>query len=79
MSTHSTTNRGDVVNALADLVHGNVLTSVQADWLAEHWADLPADWASHPYLRTVSEHTRAYIDSLRDFGLWLATRQGAIS
>ena len=68
-----------VVSALAHLVRSDVLTPVQAAWLAEHWADLPDDWPSHPYLRTVPEHTRVHIDSLRDFGLWLAARQGAIS
>jgi hypothetical protein len=46
---------------LDGLVRSEVLSPFQAEWLAEHWPDLPDDWRSHPYLRNVREHTQAYI------------------
>jgi hypothetical protein len=50
---------------VVDLCSAGGLTDCQAIWLAEHWPDLPDDWASHPLLRSTREHTRAYIDHHR--------------
>lgn len=65
--------------ALADLVRGGAVTSFQARWLAQHWHEMTeACWYRQP-LEDVPEHTRAYLDSLRDPGRWLASKQGALS
>jgi hypothetical protein len=50
---------------VADLRSAGGLTDFQATWLADRWPDLPEDWPSHPLLRTIREHTRAYIDDRR--------------
>ena len=42
---------------IVDLCSAGGLTDCQAIWLAEHWPDLPDDWASHPLLRLTREHT----------------------
>ncbi len=47
---------------LARLVAGGALTQFQADWIRAIWANLDADAFAHPYLRTVPEHTRAYLE-----------------
>lgn len=54
-----------VKQQLAKLVASGVLTGFQADWLLKHWNALSDDWASHPYLKSINEHTRLYIDQLR--------------
>jgi hypothetical protein len=54
-----------VVQLIGDLERGAALTGYQAKLLLDGWNELPDDWASSPYLCTVREHTRAYIDRLR--------------
>lgn len=44
---------------------GGALTTDQANCLAAHWPELPGDWAANPYLRSVREHTRAYVERAR--------------
>lgn len=56
----------DSTSTLLDpLVRSEALSPFQADWLAENWPDLQDDWASDPRFHDVREHTRAYIDRLR--------------
>jgi hypothetical protein len=55
----------DLPPIVADLLAGGALTEYQATWLAERWPDLPDDWAANPYLRSVREHSRAYINHYR--------------
>lgn len=46
------------------LERGGAITALQAKILADHWPDLPEDRWSDPYLGSLREHTRAYIDQL---------------
>jgi hypothetical protein len=52
------------VQLIGDLERGNAITGFQAKLLLEGWP-LEDEWWSSPYLRTVREHSRAYIDQLR--------------
>jgi hypothetical protein len=45
------------------LVSGGALTSFQAALLARDWPGLGGDVFAHPYLQTIREHTRAYLES----------------
>ncbi len=47
---------------LARLVAGGALTPFQVDWIGTIWLNLDADAFAHPYLQTVREHTRAYLE-----------------
>jgi hypothetical protein len=49
---------------LADLERGGALSSSQTQRLLTAWPTLTDDWVADPYLRTVREHTCAYIDRL---------------
>jgi hypothetical protein len=53
------------VQLIGDLERGGAITSDQANLLLESWHELEDEWWSNPYLRTVREHSRAYIDQLR--------------
>lgn len=44
---------------------GECITPTQAEIIRQHWGDSPRDLWAQPRLRTVAEHTRAYIDQLR--------------
>ncbi|MDO8213472.1 hypothetical protein [Conexibacter sp. CPCC 206217] len=50
---------------LDNLAHCGAISRFQADWLAERWHDLPDDWASHPFMHTVRDYSRASIDQIR--------------
>ncbi len=50
---------------IGDLARGGAITSYQAKLLLKDWHELEDEWWSNPYLRTVREHSRAYIDQLR--------------
>jgi hypothetical protein len=51
---------------IGDLERGGAITSQQARLLMEGWHELEDEWWSSPYLRTVREHSRAYVDRLRN-------------
>jgi hypothetical protein len=50
---------------VGDLERGGAITSDQVKRLRDGWHELENEWWSSPYLRTVREHSRAYIDQLR--------------
>lgn len=50
---------------IRDLERGGALTPYQAKRLLELWPNLDDEWWTDPYLRTVREHSRAYINQLR--------------
>jgi hypothetical protein len=51
---------------VAELRAAGVLTDSQAAWLVERWQELPPEWSSvDPLMRSVGEHSQAYIDHCR--------------
>lgn len=50
-------------DCLARLVVGGAITTFQADWIESIWPKLDEDAFAHPYLQTVREHTRAYLEA----------------
>jgi len=50
---------------ISDLEHGAAITGCQAKLLLDGWHELEDEWWASPYLRTVREHSRAYVDQLR--------------
>jgi hypothetical protein len=50
---------------LEDLERSGAITPFQAHLLAKNWPYLREDWASNLFLRSIKEHTRAYIDQAR--------------
>lgn len=63
-NTHA--NRGDegVADVLARLVASDAIPQFQADQIASIWPQLDADAFAHPYLLSVPEHTRAYLEKV---------------
>lgn len=53
------------INLISDLERGGAITGYQAKLLLDGWHELESEWWSSPYLRTVREHSRAYIEQLR--------------
>ena len=49
------------VATLHSLARSDALTQFQADELIRLWPELDEGWASHPYFRSIREHTRAFI------------------
>jgi hypothetical protein len=47
---------------LVGLVASKALTQFQADFIKRHWPELNGDLFAHPYLRSVPEHARAYLE-----------------
>jgi hypothetical protein len=56
-------NRDDITTMLTRLVSSNALSAGQAWRLSESWLELDNDGWSHPELRSVREHTRAYVEA----------------
>jgi hypothetical protein len=53
------------VELIGELERGGAITSNQAKRLLEGWYELEDEWWSSPYLRTVREHSCAWIDAVR--------------
>jgi hypothetical protein len=47
---------------LTRLVAGGAITKLQVDWIEAIWPKLDDEAFAHPYLRTVREHTRAFLE-----------------
>jgi hypothetical protein len=66
MNSNANRNSTPIPHDLLDsLFRSRAITQFQANWIAATWETLDSDAFAHPYLRDISEHSRAVLERRR--------------